>query len=46
MTDAWTSPNHYAYVAITAHLEVNGEPITIVLDVVEVPKVSGAAVIN
>jgi hypothetical protein len=38
-TDAWTSPNHYAYVALTAHFEVKGEPISIVLDVVEVPKV-------
>jgi hypothetical protein len=38
-TDAWTSPNHYAYVAITAHLEVRGKPICIVLDVVELPVV-------
>lgn len=38
-TDAWTSPNHYAYVAVTAHLEVRGEPICIVLDVVELPVV-------
>ncbi|GLB43472.1 putative protein dimerization activity [Lyophyllum shimeji] len=37
-TDAWTSPNHYAYVAVTAHLEVQGSPISLVLDVVEVPK--------
>lgn len=40
-TDAWTSPNHYAYVALTAHLEAKGEPISIVLDVVEVAKVHG-----
>jgi len=38
-TDAWTSPNHYAYVALTAHLEAQGQPISIVLDIVEVPKV-------
>jgi len=38
-TDAWTSPNHLAYVAITAHLEVRGKPICIVLDVVELPVV-------
>jgi hypothetical protein len=38
-TDAWSSPNHYAYVAVTAHLENQGHPIVIVLDVVEVPKV-------
>jgi hypothetical protein len=37
--DAWTSPDHYAYVTLTAHLEVKGEPISIVLDVIEVPKV-------
>jgi len=39
VTDAWTSPNHYAYVALTAYLEVKGELISIVLDMVEVPKV-------
>ena len=37
--DAWTSLNHYTYVAITAHLEVKGKPISIVLDVIEVAKV-------
>jgi hypothetical protein len=25
-TDAWTSPNHKAFVAITVHFEVNGAP--------------------
>ena len=39
MTDAWTSLNHYAYVALTAHLKVKGEPISIVLDIIEGPKV-------
>ena len=39
-TDAWTSPNHYAYVALTAHFENQGQPIAIVLDIVEVAKVS------
>ena len=38
-TDAWTSPNHYAYVALTAHLEAKEAPLSIVLDVVEVAKV-------
>jgi len=38
-TDAWSSPNHYAYVTFTAHFEVEGQPIAIVLDVVEVPEV-------
>lgn len=37
-TDAWTSPNQRAYVAITVHLEHNGEPISMLLDVVEVAK--------
>jgi hypothetical protein len=35
-TDAWTSPNQRAYVAITVHLEHNGEPISLLLDIVEV----------
>ena len=35
-TDAWTSPNHHAYVAVTVHLEMDGKPISIVLDVIEV----------
>ena len=43
-TDAWTLPNHYAYVALTAHLEAKGEPISIVLDVVEVAKVRDCGV--
>ncbi|KAJ3487515.1 hypothetical protein NLJ89_g11705 [Agrocybe chaxingu] len=37
-TDAWTSPNHKAYVAVTAHLEHNGTPISLVLDVIELAK--------
>ena len=35
-TDAWTSPNQCAYVAITVHLEHKGEPVTMLLDIVEV----------
>jgi hypothetical protein len=35
-TDAWTSPNHKAFVAITVHFEVNGTPMCILLDLVEV----------
>ncbi|KAF8581723.1 hypothetical protein K439DRAFT_1353072 [Ramaria rubella] len=38
-TDAWTSPNHQAYVAITVHLENQGVPISILLDVMEVAEV-------
>lgn len=35
-TDCWTSPNHRAYTAITVHLAVKGEPLSILLDIVEV----------
>lgn len=35
-TDAWTSPNHKAYVAITIHFEQAGNPICLLLDIVEV----------
>jgi hypothetical protein len=38
-TDAWTSPNHKAFVALTVHLEKNGEPLCMVLDVIEVATV-------
>ena len=37
-TDAWTSPNQWAYVVITVHLEHNGEPLSMLLDIVEVVK--------
>ncbi|KAF6742603.1 hypothetical protein DFP72DRAFT_766283, partial [Ephemerocybe angulata] len=37
-TDAWTSPNHRAYVALTVHLEHNGVPLSLLLDFVEVPR--------
>ena len=35
-TDAWTSPNHRAFVAVTVHFEHKGVPIVLLLDVVEV----------
>lgn len=35
-TDAWSSPNHKAYVAVTVHFEHDGKPILMVLDLVEV----------
>lgn len=41
-TDAWTSPNHRAFVAITVHLEHNGKPLRLLLDLVEVAKVRTA----
>jgi hypothetical protein len=34
-TDAWTSPNHKAYAAVTVHFEKDGEPICMLFDVVE-----------
>src|SRR5436190_23579163 len=38
-TDAWTSPNHKAFVAVTVHFEQEGKPLCLLLDIVEVPKV-------
>jgi hypothetical protein len=37
-TDAWTSPNQRAFVAVTVHFEHKGEPISMLLDIVEVVK--------
>jgi hypothetical protein len=37
-TDAWTSPNHKAFIAFTVHLEYNRELLEMLLDIVEVPK--------
>ncbi|THV05844.1 hypothetical protein K435DRAFT_562725, partial [Dendrothele bispora CBS 962.96] len=37
-TDAWTSPNHMAFVAITAHLIQDGDIYPILLDFFEVPE--------
>jgi hypothetical protein len=37
-TDAWTSPNHKAYVAITVHFEHEGTPISMLLDLIEVAR--------
>ena len=34
--DAWTSPNHKAYVAVMVHFEHNGVPMSLLLDLVEV----------
>ena len=35
-TDAWTSPNSKVYIAVTVHLEQNGVPLSLLLDIVEV----------
>jgi hypothetical protein len=39
-TDAWTAPNHKVFVALSMHLEHKGEPLAMLLDIIEVPKVS------
>ena len=35
-TDAWTSPNHKALIAVTVHFEIDGVPFCMLLDLVEV----------
>jgi len=37
-TDAWTLPNHKAYVAISVHFEKDGVPVSMLLDIVEVAR--------
>lgn len=44
-TDGWSSPNHRALVAFSAHFEHKGEPLSIPLDVVEVGKVKLTCVV-
>ena len=38
-TDAWTAPNHKAFIAVTVHLEQQGEALAFPLDIIEVPRV-------
>jgi hypothetical protein len=38
-TDAWTSPNHRAFVAWTVHLHHEGHVLVFLLDITEVPEV-------
>ena len=38
MTDAWTSLNHKAYIAFTVHFEHEGALISMLLDLVDIPK--------
>ncbi|KIK76676.1 hypothetical protein PAXRUDRAFT_169129, partial [Paxillus rubicundulus Ve08.2h10] len=38
-TNAWTSLNHKAFVAFSVHLEHNGMPLSMPLDIIEVVKV-------
>ncbi|KAF9494259.1 hypothetical protein BDN71DRAFT_1393525 [Pleurotus eryngii] len=37
-TDAWTFPNHQAFITITVHLEKDSQPLAFLLDIVEVVK--------
>jgi len=37
-TDAWTSPNHKAYVAVSVHFKKDGVPVSMLLDIVEVAR--------
>ena len=37
-TDAWTSPNHKAFVAFTVHFAHEGVPVSMLLNLVEVTK--------
>ena len=37
--DAWTSPNHRAFVAWTVHLQHEGHILAFLLDIIEVPEV-------
>jgi hypothetical protein len=38
-TDCWTSPNHRAFVAWTVHLEYQGQMLSFLLDIIELPEV-------
>ena len=35
-TNAWTSTNHKAYIAVTVHFENAGVPVSMLLDLIEV----------
>ena len=37
--DVWMAPNHKAFVAVTIHLEQQGEVLVLPLDIVEVSKI-------
>lgn len=38
-TDAWSSPNHHAFIAVTVHFVLNDEPVSMLLDLLEVAEV-------
>jgi hypothetical protein len=37
-TDTWTSPNHQAICAWTVHLEHDGQPLSFLLDIIDIPE--------
>jgi hypothetical protein len=37
--DAWSSPNHHAFIAFCVHLEHDGELLSFLLDIVKVAEV-------
>ena len=45
-TDAWTSPNHKSFVAVSVHFEHKGKPMCMILDVVEVAKVTYLLIVS
>ena len=45
-TDAWMSPNHTAFVAVTVHLVHEGKLLAMVLDVVELATVCYNDIMN
>jgi hypothetical protein len=36
VTDAWTSPNYKAFVAITVHFQMDGSPVVMLLNLIKV----------
>ena len=38
-TDAWMAPNHRAFITVTMHLEQQGVPLALPLDIIEVSRV-------
>ncbi|KAG2037358.1 hypothetical protein BDR03DRAFT_825617, partial [Suillus americanus] len=38
VTNVWMSPNHKAFIAVSMHLEHEGKPLAMILDIVEVAK--------
>jgi hypothetical protein len=36
--DCWTSPNHRVFMAMTVHLEIHGDPLCILLDIIKIAR--------